>query len=499
MKKLKLGECSKKVKHASCSLWAKLAHFLLFQLNPFWLELGYFITLSLFCFLTLKSSNTRRSSPPPPLLDLFFTSVSAVTVSSMSTLEMELFSSTQLLFLTFFMLAGGEVFTSLLQLHLTINKRKSLLTIDQQTQSIAIHQEEEEEAVYNSNKSLKILTYLITCYLVLLHALGSTLISIYLSLTPTAAKILKIKRINPQVFAIFTTVSTFANCGFVPTNENMIVFRNNSGLLLILIPLILMGNTLYPVFLRLAIWLSHKATNMPEFRYMLKTSGDFGYGAHLLSPSRCVYLAITALAFVVLQFVLFCALDWNSAAGTVYQKAVAVLFQVVNSRHAGESVFDLSVLSPAVLLLFVLMMYLPPYTSYLPIEKGENISTSGGGAKNTRKIKKIRDHIIFSQLTYLTIFVILVCITEKHKMRNDPLNFNVFNIIIEVISAYGNVGFTMGYSCERLIKHDGECKNEWSGFAGRWSSAGKFVLIVVMFFGRLKKFNNGGGRAWILP
>ncbi|KAL9686416.1 hypothetical protein QQ045_023874 [Rhodiola kirilowii] len=141
--------------------------------------------------------------------------------------------------------------------------------------------------------------------------------------------------------------------------------------------------------------------------------------------------------------------------------------------------------------------YLPPYTSFIPIRKHEENEVNGNRRKrNGTGIQN--SNFFFSQTSYLVIFVVLVCITERNKMKEDPINFSVLNIVVEVISAYGNVGFTTGYSCARKLKQDASCADKWIGFSGKWSDQGKIILIIVMFFGRLKVYSLDGGRAWKL-
>lgn len=65
-------------------------------------------------------------------------------------------------------------------------------------------------------------------------------------------------------------------------------------------------------------------------------------------------------------------------------------------------------------------------------------------------------------------------------------------------SAYQNVGFTMGYSCERQLHQEANCENKWIGFVGKWSEEGKIILILVMLLGRLKRFNTDAGNPWKL-
>ncbi|KAK1315969.1 putative cation transporter HKT6 [Acorus calamus] len=529
---------SKKIQHACahacmkiscfsksfCHLVSLLYRFLLFQVNLFWIQLCYFISLSILGFLVLRALEPKYRTGRPWDLDLFFMSASAATVSSMATVEMEVFSNAQLLILTLLMLVGGEVLTSIFDLQFMkarfngktttmVGKIESCdpytdpsntsntdpeseLPISERlvTNYYNIHTPPSEITKY---KSLTYLGYLVLTYFFIIHAVGCISIALYLIFVPSASDVLRNKNIPIPIFSIFTTVSSFANVGFIPTNENMMVFRENSGLLLMIIPIVLAGNTLFPSCLRIAIWTRKKLSRSREADYILENQRSIGYN-HLLSGSHSVLLALTVFGFVLVQFFLFCCMEWNSEVLdglNTYQKIVGVLFQSVNSRHAGESVVNLSAISPAILVLYVVMMYLPPYTAFLPIKDNDDSSKIHNQENEGRNFLKV---LMLSQLSYLVIFVILICITEQQKFSEDPLNFNVFNIVFEVISAYGNVGFSMGYSCQRLLKTNSHCKDAWYGFAGRWSNKGKTILIIVMFFGRLKKFNLEGGTAWKL-
>ncbi|KAK4269778.1 hypothetical protein QN277_022891 [Acacia crassicarpa] len=484
------------------------------HVGPFYSKLFYFIVMSVFGFLGLKILKPRV---PLALsnFDLFFTSVSSATVSSMTAVEMEVFSNSQLLLMTFLMFFGGEVFTSMLgllfsssfnlsqnqslknrvttnhipqvphnpnqiEINLVSLKKKNELGVDDRSSDNNIVQDENKLGELK-HRSVKCLGFVTLGSTMVLHLVGSGLVSTYISIVPSARQVLRNKGISVQTFSVFTIVSTIASCGFVPTNENLIVFKQNSGLLWLILPFVYIGNTLYAPFLRLVIWVLDKVMKREEFSYIQKNYKEISFD-HLLSGVHCWLLVATVLGFNLIQFVLFCCLEWNSEnmeGLNTYQKLIASLFQITSARHAGENVFDLSDLSSAILVLFIVMMYLPPYTTFLPI----------GDDTNEKKKEKtsLKECLLFSQLSYLAILVILICVTESKSLKEDPLNFNVLNITLEVISAYGNVGFSTGYSCKRKLKANANCRDLCVGLSGKMSNKGKFIIIVVMFFGRLKK------------
>ncbi|KAL5208473.1 hypothetical protein ABZP36_032908 [Zizania latifolia] len=522
------------------------------QNNPLFVQVTYFALISFAGYGALKILKPRDKSNTLRDLDLLFTSVSASTVSSMATVEMEDFSSAQLWVLTILMLIGSEVFTSMLGIHFMRAKFGRKESVDRRDHSSYVDIESINSTKFDPStqgtkvtlpfsephmengglvepNTVEFLSFLVMGYLLVTNLGSSLLIYLYLNLVPGAQQVLKRKGIGAVIFSVFTAISSVGNCGFTPVNENMIIFQKNSILLLLIIPQILAGNTLLAPCLRFMVWSLEKITGKKEWHFILEHPKAIGY-KHLMSTRESVNLILTVASLIILQTILFLSLEWSSAAlneMNSYQKIVCALFQSVNARHAGESVVDLSSLSSAILVLYTVMMYLPGYTMFLPRYDDEY---SKAEMRNNRK--RQLENWIFSQISYLAIFVMLICITERESVTTDPLNFNIFSILFEVVrrvseinrilhkardcffcmiiitehlalmtdccSAYGNVGFSVGYSCERSLNHDVHCKDTSYGFVGKWSGNGKAILIIVMVFGRLKMFNMKGGRAWKL-
>ncbi|KAL2678416.1 hypothetical protein Neosp_009162 [[Neocosmospora] mangrovei] len=73
---------------------------------------------------------------------------------------------------------------------------------------------------------------------------------------------------------------------------------------------------------------------------------------------------------------------------------------------------------------------------------------------------------------WLVLAVIVITTIETSHFMADPVAFSVFNIIFEVVSAYGTVGISVG------IPRDAY------SFSGAWHTGSKLVLCLVMLRGR---------------
>ncbi|VAH51239.1 cation transporter HKT4-like isoform X1 [Triticum dicoccoides] len=507
----RLGSLSK----CTADLFRRSYLFLVFKSNPLVVQLIYLMSISFAGFLALKNL-APLNKPSPRNLDLIFTSVSTVTVSSMATIEMEDFSGQQLWVFIILMILGGEVFTSMVGLHFknarantegALQTRLAFISRDiessddfnnsSQNYMEGIQPEETmphnqvQESKGMNHKSRNILAHVVAGYFIAAIVCSSVVITIFLWIDSDARHLLKSKHIKMWTFSIFTAVSSFANCGFTPLNDSMAIFKNNPTFLLLVTPQILVGNTLFAPLLRLSIWTLGKLSSREEYAYILQHPKEIGY-RHLQPHKNSVQLVLTGVMLILLQAMLICYFEWDSKSLEGmgwFQKLIGSLFQSANSRHAGETVIDISTLSPPIMVIFALVMYLPSGTSILAT-CGDNRSLAD--KKENPNGRATWKKFAMTKRTCLVIITILACITERKSMTADPLNFSIFSVIFEVMSAYGNVGYSLGYSCDKLLRPDSACRDASYGFVGRWSDKGRLIIILVMFLGRFKAYTLKG-------
>ncbi len=88
---------------------------------------------------------------------------------------------------------------------------------------------------------------------------------------------------------------------------------------------------------------------------------------------------------------------------------------------------------------------------------------------------------------WLVLAVLIIVTINTSYFLADPVNYSVFNVIFEVVSAYGCVGISVGTPTDAY------------SFAGSWHTAAKLVLCVVMIRGRHRGLPVALDRAVRLP
>lgn len=88
---------------------------------------------------------------------------------------------------------------------------------------------------------------------------------------------------------------------------------------------------------------------------------------------------------------------------------------------------------------------------------------------------------------WLTLAVLVIVTIETSHFNTDPVTFSVFNVIFEVVSAYGCVGISVGLPTQAY------------SFAGGWHTPSKLVLVLVMLRGRHRGLPVALDRAVRLP
>ncbi|GAM21900.1 hypothetical protein SAMD00019534_050750 [Acytostelium subglobosum LB1] len=326
-------------------------------------------------------------------------------------------------------------------------------------------------------RSLGKLLYIIPIYQTVVYLIGFiVLVSLATSSSSSVAITLQKNKINGVWFSIFNTLSAFNNVGVTLVTDNMVQFNQHSFLLLVISMLVVLGNTMFPVVLRLIIWCMNKISKDKEPYEHLLNNPRTVY-THLFQAKPTLILLGVWFLFNFSQISLMAILEANEKAFATLSPSdtfMNYLFHSVSTRTGGFNSIDLSQLSKSVLLLFVGLMFVSSYPFVISL-KGSAVN----GKYQSSAAEESRAKVVMKDLLIRDIFILYLCtliigILEETALDSQALgnNVTVFHIIFEVVSAFGTVGLSMGYPGIN------------SSFSTVLTKSSKLVIIIVMLLGR---------------
>lgn len=271
-------------------------------------------------------------------------------------------------------------------------------------------------------------------------------------------------------FSAFHSISAFCNAGFSTLTNSLYEagFKFNYYLQLVIILTFVLGGLGFPIIVNILTYLKYKIITL----FSLKKSK---YKPWVLNLNSRITL-ISTLSISLIAFVIFYFLEYNNtlAEHNGFGKIVTALFGATTPRTAGFNTIDTAAMAfPTLMMVFFLM-----WVGASPQSTGGGIKTSTFAiamlnilslAKGKSRIEIYRREIsdisvrrafaiISLSLIIIGFSIMLISIFDPDKELKD--------IAFECFSAYGTVGMSLGIT-------------------GSLSSASKFIIIVVMFVGRI--------------
>ncbi|KAF7550203.1 hypothetical protein G7046_g8090 [Stylonectria norvegica] len=323
-------------------------------------------------------------------------------------------------------------------------------------------------------------------------------------------------------WGFWTANSAFMDLGLTLTPDSMNSFNTSEYTMMIMWFFIIIGNTGFPVMLRFVIWvlaqIVPKGTGLwEELRFLLD------------HPRRCFTLLFPSSAnwwlfwilvgLNVIDLLFFCVLDvcipppetYFSSPNLVqinhgpvgqlpvHTRIADGLFQAASTRTAGFSCFSMTELHPAMPVLYMIMMYISVFPIAISIRRTNVYEEKSLGVYGHKKdddedkeeasaLSYVGTHLrrqLSFDLWYVFVGFFLLAISEGPKLQAG--DFNLFDVLFEVISAYGTVGLSMGVP------------NVNASLCSQFSVVGKLIIVAMQIRGRHRGLPYGLDRAVLLP
>ncbi|ANU13321.1 Potassium uptake protein, integral membrane component, KtrB [Planococcus halocryophilus Or1] len=383
------------------------------------------------------------------LIDLLFTTVSAISVTGLGVVSTpETFNTAGIIALTFVLQFGGIGIMTLGTFIWIIFRRRIGL---RERQLIQIDQNQ------TSMSGLVKLMLKILKTILLIELIGTIVLSTYfLQYFDTWQEAL--------LQGYFGAISATTNAGFDITGTSLVPFASDYFVQTVNMTLLILGAIGFPVLIELQdfLWGDHRPG---------KRTNSFSLFTKLTVTTFFALIAVGAVFMMILEQHHFLAdKSWH-------EQIFFSLFQSVTTRNGGLATMDVSELSDPTLILFCALMFI-----------GASPSSVGGGIRTTtfaimlltiynfakgRTGVKVfgreldTDDILRSFIVITT--AAMICTTAVITLTYlEP--FPILEIVFEVSSAFGTTGLSMGITADL-------------------STAGKCIIIFLMFVGRIGIFS----------
>lgn len=271
-------------------------------------------------------------------------------------------------------------------------------------------------------------------------------------------------------FSAFHSISAFCNAGFSTLSNSLYDtgFRFNYYLQLVIILTFMLGGLGFPIVVNILKFLKYKIITLFSPRKNM-------YRPWVLNINSRITL-ITTLSISLVAFVAFYLLEYNNtlAEHNGFGKIVTALFGATTPRTAGFNTIDTAAMAFPTLMMVILLMWI-----------GASPQSTGGGIKTStfaiavlnvlslaqgksrieifrREIADISVRRAFA-IILLSLVVIGFAITLISIFDTE---LKLVDIAFECFSAYSTAGLSLGITADL-------------------SSTSKFIIIVVMFVGRI--------------
>ncbi len=261
------------------------------------------------------------------------------------------------------------------------------------------------------------------------------------------------------VLSVFHSISAFCNAGFSLFSENLISFRGDVMVNLVMMLLIVLGGLGFFVLQEIKLALKN-AFNGERIKFSLHTK---------LVTSITVGIITGGAALVFLA-------DYNLGLSglSLKEKILVPVFHTVSARTAGFNTIDLNQLSVASVMILILVMFI-----------GASPGSTGGGVKTTTfgvifafvrsRVKGydvprifsrgIKNEDIIKAYTLISLAMGLIFAATFALLIIQP-ELSLKAALFEVVSAFGTVGLSLGITSQL-------------------HPLSKLVLIMVMYIGRI--------------